>query len=230
MKYLIKDMPYEERPRERLIKYGVKSLSKAELLAILLNTGNKGQSVIELSKEILYKLNRPSSLLNITVEELMTIKGVGNAKASTVVAALELYRRLHNDLESKRTHILSARDVYYLFEGETQGLEHENFYCLYLDIKNKLISKKMLFTGGLTASVVNPRDIFKYAIRFNSPNVIFVHNHPSGDPMPSKADIITTEKLIEGGKLIGVNVLDHVIIGLNSCFSIISNKKHVFKL
>lgn len=223
-------MPFEERPRERLLKYGVKSLSNNELLAILLNTGNKGQSVIELSKEILYTLNRPSSLLNITVEELMTIKGVGLAKASTIIASLELYRRLHYDLEQKRTHVFNAIDVYYLFEGELKSLESEQFYCLYLDIKNKVISRKKLFTGGLTASVVSPRDIFKYAIRLNSPKVIFIHNHPSGDPTPSNADITTTKKLIEGANLIGIEVLDHVIIGLNSCFSILSNKKHTFKI
>ncbi len=230
MKYLIKDMPFEERPRERLLKHGVKALSNAELLALLLKTGNKGQSVIELSKSILYTLNRPSSLLNITVEELQTIKGVGIAKASTVIAGLELYRRLHHELELKRSNIIDAKDVYYLFEGELNTLEEENFYCLYLDIKNKLIAKRRLFTGGLTASVVSPRDIFKYAIRFNAPKVIFVHNHPSGDPTPSRSDIETTRKLIEGAQTIGITVLDHVIIGINSCFSILSNKKYSFKL
>lgn len=230
MKYLIKDMPYYERPRERLLKHGVKSLSNVELLAILLNTGNRGQSVIELAKEILFSLTKPSNLLKLTLEELMTIKGVGIAKASTIIASLELYRRLHHDLIEKTAHIYTAADVYHLFEGELKNLEQEKFYCLYLDIKNKLITKKKLFTGGLIASVVSPRDIFKYAVRLNAPKVIFVHNHPSGDPTPSNADISTTKELIKGSNLLGVQVLDHVIIGRNSCFSILSNKKHVFKI
>jgi DNA repair protein RadC len=228
LKYLIKDIPNQERPRERLARYGAKALNNIELLALLLKTGNKGESVLQLAKRILWTLNRPSSLLNITLEELMLIKGVGIAKASTIIAGLELYKRLFNDYNKKRSNIVDAKDVYYLFEGELTTLEEEHFYCLYLDIKNKLIAKRRLFVGGLTASVVNPRDVFKYAIRFNAPKVIFVHNHPSGDPCPSQADIMTTKKLIEGAAMIGVSVLDHVIIGNNSCFSIIANKKYQF--
>ncbi len=228
MRYLIKDIPFAERPRERLQKYGVKGLSNVELIALLLKTGNKNQSVISLSKQLLYTLNRPSSLLNITLEELMAIKGIGLAKASTLIAAMELYRRLFHDLNLRKSSIIDAKDVYFLFEGELSILEEEHFYCLYLDIKNKLIAKKRLFIGSLHASVITPRDIFKYAIRFNAPNVIFVHNHPSGDPLPSRSDLYTTNKLIEGAKVIGVSVLDHVIIGKNTCFSIIHNKKYDF--
>lgn len=228
MKYLIKDIPVNERPRERLVKSGVKALSNVELLALLLKTGNKGISALELSKKIIYSLNKPSDLLNVTVEELMRVNGIGIAKASTIIAAIELFKRLEEDNISIPEYITESKDVYYLLFKELENLEAEHFYCLYLDVKNSLIAKKRLFVGGLSASVVSPRDIFKYAIRLNAPKVIFAHNHPSGDPTPSNADIITTEKLIEGGKLLGINVVDHVIIGKNNCFSILYNKKFDF--
>lgn len=228
MNYLIRDMPVDERPRERLIKQGIKALSDVELLALLLKTGNKGISVLELSKKILYKLNNKKDLLNVTVEELMLIEGVGIAKASTIVAAIELFKRISDNQKETPKYIINASDVYYTLLKDLEDLESEHFYCLYLDIKNNLISKKRLFIGGLTASVVSPRDIFKHAVRLNAAKVIFAHNHPSGNPLPSKADITTTEKLIEGGLLLGITVVDHVIIGKNSCFSIVYNKKYDF--
>lgn len=229
MKFLIRDIPVNERPRERLLKHGVSALSNVELLALLLKTGNKGLSALELSKRLLYNLNEPTDLLNMTVEELMTIDGIGIAKASTIVAALELFKRLDNDSNNERLeYIVETRDVYYLLSKELENLESEHFYCLYLDMKNSLLAKKRLFVGGLSASVVSPRDIFKYAIRLNAPKVIFVHNHPSGNPLPSNADIKTTQQLVQGGKLLGIKVVDHVIIGKNNCFSIVYNKKHNF--
>src|SRR5690554_169200 len=197
MKYLIRDIPKAERPRERLIKHGIEALSNIELLALLLKTGNKGTSIIELAKKIFYKLDNKKNFLNITVEELMTIEGVGIAKASTIVAAMELFKRFSNKKEEPPKYIISASDVYYCLYSELEDLESEHFYCLYLDIKNNLISKKRLFIGGLTATVISPRDIFKYAVRLNAAKVIFAHNHPSGNPYPSKADIITTDKLVE---------------------------------
>lgn len=228
MQYLIKDIPIDERPRERLLRFGVKALSNVELIALLLKTGNKGESALNQAKSLLYKLNKPSDLLNITIEELMNVKGIGIAKASTLIASIELSRRLYNDINVKQEIITDMNDVYYLLGSELEYLEEEHFYCLYLDVKNKMLAKKRLFIGGLTASVVSPRDIFKYAIRLNSPKVIFVHNHPTGDPFPSRADLTTTKKLIEAGTLIGISVLDHVIIGKKSCYSIISNKKTEF--
>lgn len=228
MKYLIRDIPKKERPRERLIKHGVEALSDVELMALLLKTGSKGESVLELSKKLLYKLNRKKELLNISVEELMTVEGIGIAKACTIVASMELFKRVSDDKREVPKYIVSASDVYYVLAKDLENLESEHFYCLYLDIKNNLISKRRLFIGGLTASVVSPRDIFKYAIRLNAVKVIFAHNHPSGNPYPSKADITTTEKLIEGAKLLGITVVDHVIIGKNNCFSIIYNKKYDF--
>lgn len=228
MKYLIRDIPVNERPRERLLKSGVKALSNVELLALLLKTGNKGVSALELSRMILYKLNKPSDLLNVTVEELMSVNGIGIAKASTIIAALELFKRLNDDTVKIPEYITETQDVYYLLARELENLESEHFYCLYLDIKNNLISKKRLFMGGISGSVVSPRDIFKYAIRLNTPRVIFVHNHPSGDSHPSHADITTTKQLIQAGKLLGINVVDHIIIGKNNCFSIVYNKKFDF--
>ena len=224
----LKSLPLSERPRERLIEFGVHGLSNVELLAIILKTGTKDLSVLELSREILQTLQRPSNLLNITYQELVLIKGIGQAKATTLIASLELYKRLITDLNKKKSAISDASDVYYLFENELNTLEQEHFYCLYLDIKNKIIAKKQLFIGTLNATVITPRDIFKYAIRFNSPAVIFIHNHPSGDPSPSKEDYLATNKLIEGAHVIGVKVVDHIIIGKKSCYSIINDKQYYF--
>ncbi|MFA7612235.1 MAG: DNA repair protein RadC [Acholeplasmataceae bacterium] len=228
MNYLIRDIPIDERPRERLIRHGVEALSNVELLALLLKTGNKGESALELSRKILYKFNNKKDLLNTSVEELMTIEGIGIAKASTIVAAIELFKRVWHDKKEISKYIINAADVYYALRSDLEHLESEHFYCLYLDIKNKLISKRRLFVGGLTGSLVSASDIFKHALRLNAAKVIFAHNHPSGNPEPSQADIDTTRKLIEGGKLLGIAVLDHVIIGKNNCFSIIYNKKHDF--
>lgn len=228
MNYLIKDIPISERPRERLIKHGKEALSNVELLALILKTGDRGISALELSKKILYKLDNKKDLLKVTTEELMTIKGIGIAKASTIVAAIELFKRIFNEEFKEPKYIVNASDVYYALAKDLEHLESEHFYCLYLDAKNQIISKKRLFVGGLTSSVVSPRDIFKYAVRLNAAKVVFAHNHPSGNPYPSNADINTTEKLVEGGKLLGVLVIDHVIIGKNSCYSIIYNKKYDF--
>ncbi len=224
----LKSLPKSERPRERLIEFGVHGLSNVELLAIILKTGTKEESVVDLSRTILQTIERPTSLLNITYEELIQIKGIGVAKATTLIASLELYKRLLNDLNKKKSAITDPSDVYYLFESELNPLEQEHFYCLYLDMKNKIIAKKRLFIGTLNSTVITPRDIFKYAIRFNSPSVIFIHNHPSGDPRPSQQDYLSTEKLIEGASVIGVKVLDHIIIGKKSCYSIVENKQYFF--
>ena len=222
------NLPKKERPRERLIEFGVHGLSNIELLAIILKTGTKEESVLELSRTILQTIERPTSLLNITYEELIQIKGIGMAKATSLIASLELYKRLLADLNKKKSAITDASDVYYLFESELNPLEQEHFYCLYLDTKNKVIAKKRLFIGTLNSTVITPRDIFKYAIRFNSPSVIFIHNHPSGDPKPSREDYLSTQKLVDGASVIGVRVIDHIVIGRKSCYSIIEDKQYFF--
>jgi len=228
MSYLIKEMPNNERPRERLVNNGVKSLSSSELLAIILQTGNKGESVLDLSKRILYKIEKPSLLLNMNVEELMKIKGIGVAKGCQIIAAIEFTRRLYEDLDEKKACIYDVSDVYYLFNRELDVLEQEHFFVIYLDMKNQILSKKLLFVGTLNSSLISPRDIFKHAMRFNAASLIFVHNHPSGDPSPSKNDILTTEKLIEAAKTIGIHVIDHVVIGKRTCYSILTNKRYNF--
>lgn len=224
----LKSLPKEERPRERLVNFGVHGLSNVELLAIILKTGNKEESVLDLSRRILQTIERPANLLNLTLEELMQIKGVGIAKGTTLLASLELYKRLINDLNKKKAVIKDASDVYHLFESDLNTLEQEHFYCLYLDTKMKIIAKKQLFIGTLTATVITPRDIFKYAIRFNSPFVVFIHNHPSGDPVPSKQDYLVTDKLVEGAKVIGVRVIDHIVIGKKTAYSILEDRQLYF--
>ena len=191
--YLIKEMPKDERPRERLEKYGAKALSHHELLAILLRTGLNDKSVIDLAKDILYHLENVNDLEHISFQELLMIKGVKKAKASTVIAAIELGRRLSAKTFKLKQTITSPYDVYHYIHHELTHLKQEHFICLYLNIKNQVIKKETIFIGTISQMIIHPREIFKHAITLLSSSVIFVHNHPSGDATPSQADIKATE-------------------------------------
>ena len=216
--YLIKEMPEQERPRERLVSNGVKSLSNVELLAILLRTGNKNKSVIELSKDVLYNLKKFEDFKKITYEELLKIHGIKEAKATTIIAAIELGRRILKDEEVQNNKITSSHDVYYELKEIAEN-EQETFYCVYLNTKLNIIKKEQIYKGTVNKIVIHPREIFKNAIKYNSSYIILVHNHPTGDSNPSKADITTTEQLIEVSNIINIEILDHIIIGKNQFYS-----------
>lgn len=228
--YLIKDLPSQERPRERLENFGAKALSTYELLAIILRVGNKGQSVIDLAKRLVQELNQLSDLRTITLDELQTVKGVGKTKAITVLAAIELGERVLKQ-ELDKIPIYSPNDVYELLKYDLQGLKQEVLMALYLDLKSNLITKKVIFKGSLNQSLIHPREIFKFAVKFSAYNLILVHNHPSGDPTPSNQDIEVTEIIKKAGDILQIKVIDHVIIGGNSYTSIINykanQKKHL---
>lgn len=221
--YLIKDLPSQERPRERLASFGAKALSTYELLAIILRVGNKGQSVIDLAKKVVHELNQLSDLKTITLDELQSIKGIGMTKAITVLAAIELGERVLKQ-ELDKIPIFSPNDVYELVKYDLQGLKQEVLMVLYLDLKSHLITKKIVFKGSLNQSLIHPREIFKYAVKFSAYNLILVHNHPSGDPTPSKQDIEVTEIIKKAGDLLQIKVIDHVIVGSNTYSSIINSK------
>ena len=223
--YLIKEMPSKERPRERLIEYGVSALSNEELLAILLRTGRKDLSVIELAKNVLYHLESLEDLKRITVHELLLINGIKEAKATTIVAAIELGKRLSSIHQEKRIKITSPYDVYQLMTHELSHLEQEHFICLYLNTKSELIKKEIVFIGTINQTLIHPREIYKHAIKLSAAAIIFVHNHPSGDSTPSKADYQSTSSLMESSDIIGIDLIDHIVIGHHEFYSLKEHKK-----
>ena len=207
----IKDITEENRPRERLKKLGPEALSDAELLAILLRTGTKEENVIDMSNRLLSK-HGIDKLSDLSLKELQEIKGIGFAKACQIAAIFELTKR--RDLAKKyQKHIGSAEDVFNLLSDKLQNKSQETFAVLSLSSKNYLISEDVVFIGSLDSAEAHPRDIFKIAIKNSASRIVIVHNHPSGDPNPSDADLKFTEKLVELGEEFGIIVKDHIIIG-----------------
>jgi DNA repair protein RadC len=218
----IKDMPPEERPRERLLKRGPEALSNAELLAIILRTGTARESVLGLAQRLLKYYNlRQLSQLNTSV--LRSIYGISDAKACQIVACFEIARRLASFSEEPNPKITSSRDVYRLLSPRLKDMKKEVFVALYLDTKNRLIREETISIGSLNASIVHPREVFRTAIQESAATLILAHNHPSGEPGPSRDDIDLTREIVMAGKLMGIEVLDHVIIG-NSCFISLKEK------
>lgn len=215
----IKDLPEESRPRERLVKLGAQALSTSELLAILLSTGTSSETALQLAQRLLAG-NVPGwhgkglrALQDAGVEELSQIRGVGIAKATRIKAALELGRRLTAETPESRPVIKSPRDAAALLMEEMRYLDREQFRLLLLSTKNQVIAIETDFVGSLNSSLVHPREMFRTCIRRSAAAIILAHNHPSGDPTPSQEDIQLTRRLVEGGKIIGIEVLDHLIIG-----------------
>ena len=214
------DILKEEKPRERLVKYGVERVSNEELLAIILKTGSKKYNVKEVASNILSSYGDIKNLKDVRINNLTKIDGIGKVKAIELIAAIELGRRVYYEEEYKDMITLTNPKViigYFnkLFKGENQ----ECFYVVYLDSKNKYIDKKLVFKGILNKSLIHPRDIFKEAYLLSACNFICIHNHPSGDATPSMEDINVTKMLSEIGKLHGIRLLDHIIIGNNNYYS-----------
>ncbi len=218
----IKDLLKFARPREKLIKKGAKSLKKEELLAILLRTGSKGKSALEIANNILRKYG-DKKLLNASYEELRNIHGVGPTKAVQILAAIELGCRLFKEKSEKDVYINSPQDAVKELSHIKEN-KKENFVVLYLDARNKLIYKETVSIGTLNANLVHPREVFEPAIRYLSAQIILAHNHPSGDPEPSKDDLMLTKRLVEAGKILGIEVIDHIIIAQKEFFSFKKNK------
>ena len=219
---LLKDIPKEERPRERFIKYGVDNLSVSELISIILNTGTKDLSVIDLSNTILKTISDISDLKFLTLNKLKNIQGIGEVKAIKLLCALELGKRVYFDKKMLKIKMNNSTRIYDFMKDKFKDNKQEYFYALYLDSKKNLIDHKLLFLGTLNKSIVHPREIFKYAYLLSASSIICIHNHPSGDTEPSIEDIQITKTLIEIGKLQDIKVIDHIIIG-NDYFSFFEN-------
>ena len=210
---LLKDFPKDERPRERFIKLGPQNLSNQELIAIILRKGTKAESVIQLAQRLIKEFEGLRMLKDATLEELTKIKGIGKAKAIQLLAAVELGRRINSLTNEERYAIRSPEDGANYVMDEMRFLNQEHFVCLYLNTKNQVIHKQTIFIGSLNASIVHPREVFREAFRRSAASIICLHNHPSGDPTPSREDIEVTRRLKECGRMIGIEILDHIIIG-----------------
>lgn len=215
------DMPEEERPVEKLLISGPESLNNAELLAIILRTGTKEENIITLSNRIISELDGLEGLLDAGIEEITKIKGIKNKKASQILAVGELVRRISKDvLLKERNKISSPNDIAKILMKDMVFLKQEVLKLVMLDTKNNIIGLKDVFVGSLNTSIVHPREIFKEALKRSSSSIIVCHNHPSGDPTPSKEDIDITIRLKECGKIIEIDLLDHLIIGKNRYVSL----------
>lgn len=210
---MIRDVPEEERPRERLINKGSHSLSNQELLAIILRTGTMNESVLQVAQRLLQHFEGLRLLKNASIEELTTIKGIGTAKAIQILASLELGQRIMQLHPDEKYTIRSPEDGANYVMEELRFLTQEHFVAVYLNTKNEVIHKQTVFIGSLNASIVHPREVFNEAIRRSANSVICFHNHPSGDPSPSREDIEVTKRLAESGRLLGIDLLDHIVIG-----------------
>ncbi|MDR7077925.1 DNA repair protein RadC [Neobacillus niacini] len=217
---MIRDFPQDERPRERFIQNGPESLSNHELIAILLRTGTKDESVLQLSNRLLTNFEGLRLLKAATLEEMTEIKGIGQAKAIQILAAVEIGRRIANLNYTDRYVIRSPEDGANYVMNDMRFLSQEHFVCLYLNTKNQVLHKQTIFIGSLNASIVHPREVFREALKRSAASIICLHNHPSGDPAPSREDVEVTKRLVECGKMIGIDVLDHLIIGENKFVSL----------
>ena len=220
----IKDLPVNDRPIERLITVGPKNLSNEELLAIVLKTGTKDESVKELANKILSLAGKIENLKNLTFEQLMNIKGVGPTKAATLLATLEIGNRCNRNLDTlNNLKLVNSELVYQYFKNVIGEEKQEYFYCIYLDNNKRIIKNKLLFIGTLNHSLVHPREVFKEAYLCGAVSIICVHNHPTGNVTPSRQDLEMTRNLIKIGKLMGIVIDDHIIIGKNSYYSFFEN-------
>lgn len=221
----IKNIPLEERPRERLVRYGVSSLSMQELLAIILKTGTKNNKIESLVEDILICINQIKNIENLSLNNLLKINGIGVAKACTLLASIELGNRINNYVPTNNKLKFSDPDVIFdYFKSFFKTKKQEEFYCLYLDNQKNLIDKKLLFKGTVNQSLIHPREIFKEAYLLSASFIICLHNHPTGDVTPSLADINSTKMIYDLGKIHGIKLIDHLIIGKEKYYSFYMEK------
>ncbi len=221
----IKDLPLDDRPREKLLLRGTQSLTDAELLAILLRTGTRGVSVIELAQSMIQKYDKLSAIAMLSVESFKKSNGIGSDKAATLAAAFEISRRVESQSKwFSNKKITSPSDIAEIFMPLFRDEVKEKFIVVCLNSANKIIRYEIISVGSLNSSIVHAREVFKVAIENNSANIILLHNHPSGNKEPSKEDISVTKRLVEAGKVLEINVFDHIIIAGNSFTSFVDRK------
>jgi DNA repair protein RadC len=218
--FTVHDLPPAERPRERLLQLGPEALSVHELLALILGRGIRGESVMITAQQLLSRFGDLQSIAGSSIEELCQVKGIGLAKASQITAAFELGRRLESYPEKGKAIVKSPENVLNEVRSRLKGRKKEHFLTLFLDTRNQVLGVASVSVGSLDSSLAHPREVFKEAISANAASVIFVHNHPSGDPQPSEDDIKLTRRLVEAGNIVGIEVLDHVIVADKVCASL----------
>lgn len=209
----LKDQPISERPRERLVEHGPDALSPAELIAILVRTGLRGTNAVEVGKQLIQKFGSLDALARASVNDLRSVKGIGRDKAVTLMAAFTLARRMARELSQESPPMDNPERIADLLREENRAYPVENFQVVLLNTRRKLIRVEKISQGTLDTILVSPREVFKYAISANAAALVLAHNHPSGDPTPSEADIKVTRDLIRAGQLLKIEVLDHVILG-----------------
>lgn len=221
-----KNIPESDKPRERLYQYGSENLSDEELISIILKTGTKGVSVKEVSLKLLENVGDIKKLKDIGINTLMGINGIGKVKAIEIKAAIELGRRIYIENNKLGGIILNnSLKIYEYFKDLVGDKKQEFFYTVYVDTKGRYIDKKCLFVGTINNSIVHPREIFKEAYLLSANGIICIHNHPSGDPTPSKEDIVITRKIKEIAMIHGIRLVDHLIVGVNSYYSFYEDNK-----
>lgn len=209
----IKDWPEDERPRERLLKHGHEHMSDAHLIAIILRTGGNGKSAVDIGMELLRHFGSLKKIEQASTAEICSIKGLGKAKTAQLRAALELGKRVYKETLPRGPFFSDGRAVFDYYHPRLAAMKKEVFCCALLDVKNRLMQDVKVSEGTLTSSLIHPREAFIQAVRESAASVIFVHNHPSGDPTPSRDDILVTGRLQEAGEMLGIKVLDHIIVG-----------------
>ena len=221
-----KNIPESDKPRERLYQYGSENLSDEELISIILKTGTKGISVKEVSLKLLENVGDIRRLKDIGINTLMGINGIGRVKAIEIKAAIELGRRIYIENNKLNGVILNnSLKIYEYFKDLVGNKKQEYFYTVYVDTKGRYIDKKCLFVGTINNSIVHPREIFKEAYLLSANGIICIHNHPSGDPTPSKEDVMITRKIKEIAMIHGIRLVDHLIVGVNSYYSFYEDNK-----
>ena len=216
--YKIKELPLEERPRERLKLVGVNNLTNKEILSILLKSGTKDKNVNELSIEVLKKYSL-LELKNVSIQDLMKIKGIGEVKALELLAAIELGKRIYLKEPKKLIKLENPKDIWESSKYLFNGVKQEYFYGYYFNNKQELIERKLIFMGTINSATTHTREIFKEAYKVSASTIVCLHNHPSNDVTPSREDIIFTERLMKTGEIQGIPVVDHIIVGENSFYS-----------
>jgi DNA repair protein RadC len=219
-----------DKPREKLVQKGKESLSDAELIAILIGSGNRTESAVELSRRILYSAsNNLSELSRMSLNDLMKFQGIGQAKAISIIAALELGKRRRSAETLQRKSIRSSKEAFECIYAKASDLGYEKFWIILLDQAQQIIRINEISEGGITGTVADPKKIFRMALESGASNIILCHNHPSGQLRPSQADIQLTEKIYSSGILLDINVLDHIIVGYDSYYSFADNGLMPFK-
>lgn len=219
--FRIKEMPRTDRPRERIILAGAGSLTNYELLAVLLKTGTSGMGVLEFAEMILRRFGGLSGLDRVTFDQLRQVKGIGEAKAAELIAAIEFGKRIHEATANRESRqIRSAEDVYELICAKMRSLDHEELWVINVDSKNRVLAIDQLYKGSVNASTIRIAEVFQGAVSRKAMGIILVHNHPSGDPTPSDLDFVVTRNVKEAGRILEIALLDHVVIGAGDYRSI----------